>query len=116
MKIALLLKNCFGYRVRVTKVKMRDCQDVPNFLKRFDAVQRRTEKSKLLIGGACLLLLVLTGCASYLLPSAKQIAALAKDTNSIHIVVNTIYGTVQFDRNMGAGAMVPVTFQVKPAP
>jgi len=29
------------------KFKMRPCQDVPRWLKKFDAVQKRTAKSKL---------------------------------------------------------------------
>jgi hypothetical protein len=35
------------------------------------------------------------------MPNAAQLKALAADTNQIHIQINTIYGTVQFDRNMG---------------
>ncbi len=59
-------------------------------------------------------LIALAGCAQYLLPSASQIKALASDTNSVHIQINTIYGTVQFDRNMNGVVTVPTTFQVKP--
>jgi len=56
-----------------------------------------------------------SGCASYLLPSASQLQALAADTNSIHIRITSIYGNVEFDRNMG-GTSVPITttFQVQP--
>lgn len=67
---------------------------------------------------ACLILLapvlLLTGCASFLLPSASQLRALATDTNSIDISIKTIYGNVDFRRNMPPGATVPMTFQVQP--
>lgn len=43
---------------------------------------------------------MLTGCAQFILPSAKQIEALGKDPNSIRLKVATIYGTMDLDRNM----------------
>lgn len=56
-------------------------------------------------------LLLCSGCARFLLPSPGQLKALASDTNSVHIRIVTIYGNVDFDRNMGAGGvnLVPVT-------
>lgn len=43
---------------------------------------------------------LLSGCAQFVLPSAKQLEALAKDPNSIRLKVATIYGTMDLDRNM----------------
>lgn len=45
-------------------------------------------------------LAVLTGCASFVLPSPKQLDALARDTNSIRLKVQTVYGNMELDRNM----------------
>ena len=58
--------------------------------------------------------LFLTGCASWIMPSAAQLKALATDTNSIDISIKTIYGNVDFRRNMPPGTSIPVTFQVQP--
>lgn len=51
--------------------------------------------------GLLLLLLLQTGCARLLMPSASQLEALAKDTNSIQIEIISMYGTVRFYRNIG---------------
>lgn len=44
--------------------------------------------------------IALCGCAQYLLPSRSQLHEISQDTNSIHIQINSIYGTLQMDRNM----------------
>jgi hypothetical protein len=49
-ELVSLLRGAFGSEVREVTVKMRDCQDVPNFLKKLDAIQKRTAKSKLHFG------------------------------------------------------------------
>ena len=49
-RMVSLLMKAFGSEVREVTVKMRDCQDVPNFLKKLDAIQKRTAKSKLHFG------------------------------------------------------------------
>lgn len=43
---------------------------------------------------------LLTGCARFILPTAKQLDSLAKDPNSIRLKVATIYGTMDLERNM----------------
>lgn len=48
--LARLLRMALGSEAREVIVKMRDCDDVPNFLKKFDAIQTRTAKSKLRFG------------------------------------------------------------------
>jgi hypothetical protein len=49
-ELVSLLRRTFGSEVRDVSVKMRECQDVPRFLKKFDAIQKRTAKSKLHFG------------------------------------------------------------------
>lgn len=49
---------------------------------------------------AILPLVALTGCASLVLPSPKQLDSLARDTNSIKLRVQTIYGNMDLERNM----------------
>jgi len=50
IRLARLLRRTFGSEVREVTVKMRDCQDVPKFLKKLDVIQKRTAKSKLHFG------------------------------------------------------------------
>jgi hypothetical protein len=44
--------------------------------------------------------LAFTGCARFLMPSAAQINALAKDTNTVHVSIQTIYGSALYERNL----------------
>jgi len=60
-------------------------------------------------------LLLMAGCASWILPNKGQMHELSQDTNSIHLQINTIYGTVVLDRNLPPGTSIPVTFQVQPS-
>lgn len=41
------LAKALGVKGTVVKIRMRKCKDVPRFLKKLDAVQKRTAKSKL---------------------------------------------------------------------
>lgn len=52
-------------------------------------------------------LAVLCGCASFVLPSPKQLDSLARDTNSIELDLQTIYGNMKLRRNMDRFAAVP---------
>ena len=57
----------------------------------------------------------ITGCAAWVLPSKGQMHELSQDTNSIHLEINTIYGSAKLDRNLPPGTSLPVTFQVQPS-
>lgn len=48
-KLVKTLEKIMGRKARVVRMPFRDCQDVPNFLRDLDAVQKRTVKSKLVI-------------------------------------------------------------------
>ena len=48
MLLRALLKSKLGKFIRTSNCKMRDCQDVPRFLKKLDKIEKRSEKSKLM--------------------------------------------------------------------
>ena len=54
-------------------------------------------KTKLLLLAT---LVLLPGCAQFIMPSAAQLKALAQDHNSVKVRVVTIYGTLDLERNM----------------
>lgn len=63
--------------------------------------KRKTKTMKrIIIALSVVALVALTGCASLVLPSPKQLDALAKDPNSIRLKVQTMYGNMELERNM----------------
>lgn len=65
-----------------------------------EETRRRAFRFPFLLSAFLLSAFALSGCARFVLPSPLQLKALAQDTNSIHLRVVTIYGTVDLYRNI----------------
>jgi len=59
-------------------------------------------KTKIALIAIVAALAVSTGCSRFLMPSSAQIRALAADTNTVYLRVNSVYGNLEMRRNIAA--------------